>query len=302
MSVLDSPAPGRARGTGRPLIWQARAEVMKFRTTDTWWLFLTGVVVFTALALWTNGVSHHFTLYPPLNTMTAADRAQAIASAAQARTPAGRAGIATNMMTSGQFFGVLFAMLIGVLAVTSEFAHQTATSTFLANPRRTTVIVAKLIVAGGFAALFWLVSTVIDAVVTPLYLHAQHISFPLTGWIVARSVLLNLLVYVMWAVFGLGLGTMIRSQIAAVITGLASYLAGFAAVEIIFHLIYYVYRHGWVLGAPVIAPAVASMVMITPGRAFAHAPPQWAGLLVMAGYAVAFGVVGVALTRRRDVT
>ena len=57
-----------------------------------------------------------------------------------------------------------------------------------------------------------------------------------------------------------------------------------------------------VLGAPVIAPAVASMVMITPGRAFAHAPPQWAGLLVMAGYAVAFGVVGVALTRRRDVT
>jgi ABC-type transport system involved in multi-copper enzyme maturation permease subunit len=302
VTVLSSPAPRQARGTGRPLVWQARAEVLKICTTGTWWLFLTGVVVFTALALWTNGVSHHFTLYPPLNTMPAASRAQAIAQAAQARTPAGLAAIATSMMTSGQFFGVLFAMLIGALAVTSEFAHQTATATFLANPRRTTVIVAKLIVAGGFAALFWLVSTVACAVVTPLYLHSQHISFPLAGWIVVRSVLLSLLVYVMWAAFGLGLGTMVRSQIAAVITGLASYLAGYAAVEIIVHLIYNVYRHGWVLGAPVIAPAVASMVMITPGRAFPHAPPQWAGLLVMAGYAVAFGLAGVALTRRRDVT
>ena len=302
MTLLGSPALGQAPPIGAGLVRQARAEIMKIRTTNTWWLFLTGVVVFTALALWTNGVSQHFVLYPQLSTMNGAEKAQAIAQAAQARTPAGVAMIATLMMTGGQFFGVLFAMLIGVLAVTNESAHQTATATFLANPRRTTVIVAKLIVAGGFAALFWLVSTVIDAAVTPLYLHAQHISFPLTGWIVARSVLLNLLVYVMWAVFGLGLGTMVRSQIAAVITGLASYLTGFAAVEIIFHLIYYVYRHSWILGAPVIAPAVATRVMITPGRAFAHAPPQWAGLAVMAGYAVAFGAIGIALTRRRDVT
>jgi ABC-type transport system involved in multi-copper enzyme maturation permease subunit len=302
VTLLGSAAPQPAYRPATTVIWQVRAEIMKIRTTSTWWLFLSGVVVFTALALWTNGVSHHFTLYPPLGTMNAADRAQAIAQAAQARTPAGRAAIATTMMTSGQFFGVLFAMLIGVLAVTNEFAHQTATATFLANPRRTTVIMAKLTAAGGFGALFWLASTVIDAVVTPIYLHSQHVSFPLTGWIVVRSVLLNLLAYVMWAVFGLGLGAMIRSQIAAVITGLASYLAGFAAVEIIFHLIYSVYRHGWVLGAPVIAPAVASMVMITPGRAFAHAPPQWAGVVIMACYAVVLAALGIALTRRRDVT
>ena len=145
-------------------------------------------------------------------------------------------------------------------------------------------------------------STVIDVVVTPLYLHSQHVSMSLTSWIVVRSVLLNLLAFVMWAIFGVGLGTLIPSQIVAVITGLASYLVGYAAVEIIFHLIYYVYRHSWILGAPVIAPAVATRVMITPGRAFAHAPPQWAGLAVMAGYAVAFGAIGIALTRRRDVT
>jgi len=302
VTLLGSPALGQAPPIGAGLVRQARAEIMKIRTTNTWWLFLTGVVVFTALALWTNGVSQHFVLYPQLSTMNGAEKAQAIAQAAQARTPADVAMIATLMMTGGQFFGVLFAMLIGVLAVTNESAHQTATATFLACPRRTRVILAKLAAVVLFAALFWLVSTVIAAVVTPLFLHAQHVSISLTSWVVVRSVLLNLLAFVMWAIFGVGLGTLIPSQIVAVITGLASYLVGYAAVEIIFHLIYYVYRHSWILGAPVIAPAVATRVMITPGRAFAHAPPQWAGLAVMAGYAVAFGAIGIALTRRRDVT
>ena len=301
--LAGGPALARAPSTGTVLIRQARAEVMKIRTTNTWWLFLGGVVVFTAAG----AVDQR--RQPALRAVPAAWR--------DGRGPEGpghrpgRPGPHARgagrdrhdqMMTAGQFFGVLFAMLIGVLTMTNEVAYQTATATFLANPRRAVVIVAKLAAAAGFGALFWLVSTVIDAVVTPVYLHSQHISYPLAGWTVTRSVLLNLLAYVMWAVFGLGLGTLVRSQLAAVITGLASYLVGYAAVEIIFHLIYAVYRHGWVLGAVVIAPAVASKVMITPGRAFPHAPPQWAGLLVMAGYAAAFGVIGVAVTRQRDVT
>lgn len=279
-----------------------KAEIMKIRTTGTWWLFLIGVAVFTALALWSNGVSHHYQLYPALNAMGPADRARALAQSAQAHTHAGLTAIAANMMTSGEFTGVLFAMLIGILIVTNEFAHQTATATFLTTPRRTAVIVAKLAAAACFGALFWLVSTVIDAAVTPIYLHSQHASISVTGWIVVRSALLSLLAFAIWAIVGLALGTLVRSQVASIITGMAIYLPGYAAVEIIFHLIYNVYHHGWVLGAPVIAPTVASLVMITPGRAFAHAPPQWAGLVVMAGYALLLPAIGVALTRRRDVT
>lgn len=156
---------------------------------------------------------------------------------------------------------------------------------------------------GNCGALFWLASTVMSGVTTPFYLHSQHASTALTGWIVVRSVLLNLLALVLWAIFGLGLGTLIRSQvIISVVAGLAVYLGGFAAVELIFHWIYYFYPHGWVLGGPVIAPAVASNVMITPGRAFPHAPPQWTGLVIMLGWVLALTAAGVALTRRRDVT
>lgn len=302
MTLLDSPVLERACGTGSTPLRLIRAEIMKIRTTNTWWMFLAGIVVFTALSVWINSVSHHYQLYPPLSQLSAAGKAQALAQAARAHTHPGLAAIAANMMTSGNFVGVLFAMLIGVLVVTGEFAHRTATATFLANPRRAVVIMAKVTAAACFSALFWLASTAINVIVTPIYLHSQHVRISLADWVVARSVLLNLLAFAIWAIFGVGLGALVRSQTGAIVTGMAIYLAGFAAVEIIFHLIYQSYRHGWVLGAPVISPAVASLVMITPGRAFPHAPPQWAGLVVMAGYALAFIATGIVLTRRRDVT
>jgi ABC-2 type transport system permease protein len=275
---------------------------MKIRTTNTWLLLLAGVVVFTGFALWTSGISHHYDLHPALATMDAAGQARARAQSASAHTPVGLTAIAANMMTAGQFIGVLFAMLTGVLVITSEFAHHTATATFLTTPRRGRVIAAKLAVSASCGALLWLTSTVIDLAVTPIYLRAQHVTVSLTEWAVTRSVLLNLLEFVLWAIFGLGLGAVIRSQLGSVLTGLAVYLAGFAAVEIIFHLIYNLYPRGWILGAPVIAPAVASTIMITPAQAFLHAPPQWAGLVVMAGYTLALAITGVDLTRRRDVT
>ena len=298
MSTLSSPALEAARSTGTTPLRLVKAEIMKIRTTSTWWLFLIGFTVFTALALTSNGFSHHFQLYPQQDIP---DRAQALAQAAQARTPSGVAAIAASMMTSGQFLGVLFVLLLGILVVTNEFAHQTATATFLTVPRRAAVIMAKLAATACFGALFWLVATVLDGVVTAFYLHSQHVSTPLTGWTVVRSVLLNLLAFVLWAVFGLGLGTLIRSQVGSIIAGIVVYLGGLAAAELLFHAIYYFYREGWVLGAPVIAPSVAATVMITPGRAFPHAPPQWAGLAVMVGYALVLTVGGIVLTLRRDV-
>src|SRR5215813_10158669 len=99
------------------------------------------------------------------------------------------------MMTSGQFFGVLFVMLLAILVVTNEFFHQTATATFMTNPHRTVVIMAKLAAAAVFAVLFWLISTVLDLATTTIYLHTQHVSISLGDWVVLRSVLLNLLAF-----------------------------------------------------------------------------------------------------------
>jgi len=296
MTTADSPALARDHHTRTNPLWQVQAEIMKVRTTKLWWLFLIGVTLVTAWTLLRNGAAHHYQMYPPLQQFPTGERAQAAADAVQAQTYAGRAAIAADMLTSGQFFGVLLAMLFGVLIVTNEYAHQTATATFLANPHRGAVITAKFAASVTFAVMFWAVSTAINLVVTPIYMSSQHVSVALTDSIPLRSALLNLLAYAMWAIFGVGLGGLFRSQVGAVFTGMVIYLGGALVFLAAFNLLYLVYRHTWVLAAPVIAPAVASLVMITPGQAFDHAPPQWTGLLIMTGYALLLGTVGVART------
>ena len=295
-ALLDSAALDQAGDTGTTLARLLRAEFMKIRTTGTGWLFLTGFVVFTALALTISGFGSHYQLYPQQGP----GRAQALAQAAQARTPSGLAAIAAGMMTSGQRIGFIFALLLGVIIVTSEFANQTAAVTFVTVPRRTTVIRAKLAAAACCGALFWLVGTVIAAVTTPLFLHSQHVSTSLAGWTVARSVLLNLLAFVAWGAFGLGLGAVLRSQLASVIAAIAVYVGSFGAL-LVFTLLYNLLHQAWLLGGPVIAPAVASEVMVTSGPAFPHAPPGWVGGVIMIGYTVALVAGGIALTKRRDV-
>ena len=295
-ALLDSAALDQAGDTGTTLARLLRAEFMKIRTTGTGWLFLTGFVVFTALALTISGFGSHYQLYPQQGP----GRAQALAQAAQARTPSGLAAIAAGMMTSGQRIGFIFALLLGVIIVTSEFANQTAAVTFVTVPRRTTVIRAKLAAAACCGALFWLVGTVIAAVTTPLFLYSQHVSTSLAGWTVARSVLLNLLAFVAWGVFGLGLGAALRSQLASVIAAIAVYVGSFGAL-LVFTLLYNLLHQAWLLGGPVIAPAVASEVMVTSGPAFPHAPPGWVGGVIMIGYTVALVAGGIALTKRRDV-
>ena len=296
-ALLDSAALEAAGDTGTTLVRLIRAEFMKIRTTSTGWLFLTGFIVFTAMALTINGFGNHYQLDPQQGI---ASRAQSLAEAAHAHSPAGVAAIAASMMTSGQRVGVLFALLLGVLIVTSEFANQTAAVTFVTVPRRTTVITAKVAAAACCGALFWLVGTVLAAVATPLFLYSQHVSTSLAGSMVARSVLLNLLAFVAWGVFGLGLGAVLRSQIVAVIAAIAVY-AGSFGTELVFGGLYNFFHQGWMLGAPVIGPAVASEVMTTSGPAFPYAPPGWVGGVIIIGYTVALVAAGIALTRRRDV-
>src|ERR1700683_1395922 len=116
-ALLDSAALDQADDTGTTMVRLIRAEFMKVRTTSTGWLFLTGFIVFTAMALALNGFGIHHQRYPQQGLVS---RAQAVAQVAQARSPAGVAAIAVSMMTSGQRVGVLFALLLGVLGVTRE--------------------------------------------------------------------------------------------------------------------------------------------------------------------------------------
>lgn len=290
------------------MIRAIKSELLKIRSTNTWWLIGLGVLAFTALALLFNCIEAHFELKAP--DAPSADASSQDRANYQAelntyndhRSSAGLAKIAANIFTSGQFLGVMLIMVLCILIVTNEFFHQTATSTFLTTPHRTTVIIAKYLTGIIVGAIGWLIATVPSAVVTIIFFKSEDLS-GYGDWRATRSILLNLAAYMIWAVLGVGLGVMIRSQVGAVVTGTTTYLVGTYVVAIFFMLIHsYLIKKDWVLTAQVIVPAIASIVMTTPGGGGDHLPDQWVGAAVLIGYGLIFGIIGTALVRSRDVS
>lgn len=277
-----------------------KAEFRKITSTHVWWILLLVLLVFTALALWVNvewaSLSLRQSEPPVFEGMDPAEIEQARAEwAAQID----RAGIAANLYTSGQYFGLLLTMVFGILLVTNEYFHQTATSTFLVAPWRNRVVFAKLVTAMSWGVGMWLITTVLSLPLGAAYLASHDISSQLDQWAVIRSILLNLLAYTVWAVFGVGLGTLLRSQIGAVVTALVLYLIGTWVARIGFLLL--AGGREWLLKLQVLVPSVASELM-TKGVELPGNPPQWLGGVVLLGYAVIAGGIGMAITQRRDIS
>jgi ABC-2 type transport system permease protein len=278
-----------------------RSELRKVVTTNTWWVFLLAVLAFTALAFAFNALQAHTYLHQPapqLPPNVPPDQARAIRADYEARTdPVVQAAA---LYTSGQYFGLLFVLLFGILLVTNEYFHQTATATFLATPRRTLVIAGKLSVTVASAVGLCIATMVLCTIAGVVFLKIEGVGFALTDPAVIRAALLNLLAYAIWAVFGIGFGTLIRSQLAAVIVALALYLiAGQVAAGII-QLISVLTHTAWVQKLAVVIPSVASQVMITGGDIPGN-PPQWLGAVVLVAYGVVAGGIGTLLVRSRDV-
>ena len=280
-----------------------RAELLKIRTTNTWWLFGLGVLGVTALALLFNCLQADYFLNqeaPDTSGMDPDDAAttlQTYAAQSQVITQA------ANIFTSGQFFGGLFALMLGTLIVTNEFYHQTATATFLTTPHRSSVMAAKLVTGVAFAAVFWLVTTIVSLPTGLLFFQAQDLSNGLGEWEVQRAIIFNLLVFLLWGIVGVGFGALIRSQIGAVLVGSLLYVIGSQLASIIFFLIHeYLIKEDWVMQAQVIVPSIAAQVFVSATEAFPDAPEYWVGGIVMLAYGVVTGLVGTLILRKRDIS
>lgn len=273
-----------------------RSELLKIRSTNTWWLLGLGALVMLALAFLLNAVSAHFARSGQAQTEGLSPE-----QAAQVAAQQDEIYQAANLYTSGQFFGLLFVTLLGIMLVTSEFHHQTATTTFLTTPHRTAVIVAKLVSAALLGALFWLITTVLTIPATVIFLSTQDAATHLGDGAIIRAMLLNLLAYVLWGILGVGFGVLIRSQIGATVTAVVLYLVGTAAAGIIFTVLQAWLKLDWITKVQVIVPSIASQLMIS-GTNLPGNPPQWVGAAVLIGYAVVTGAIGTLVLRRRDIS
>ncbi|MBM0260874.1 ABC transporter permease subunit [Micromonospora sp. 4G55] len=272
-----------------------RAELLKIRTTNTWWLFGLGALVTLALAFLVNALNANLSLSGPQDVegLPQEQAEQVLASASEVFQ-------AANLFTSGQYFGLLFVLLLGIIVVTNEFYHQTATTTFLTTPHRTVVVTAKLVAAALIGAFFWLVTTVLTVPATLIFFAVKGWDAHLGEWDITRAILLNLLAYVLWGVFGVGFGVLIRSQIGATITAVVLYLVGTTAANLVFFLLQQWLEQDWISKLAVIVPSTASSLMIS-GTELPGNPPQWVGAVVLIAYAVLTSAAGSLIMRRRDI-
>jgi ABC-2 type transport system permease protein len=282
-TAIDSPVSAIAAPTRPLLLRLLRSERIKVTSTKTWWLFGIAVVVTTALTLLANIGNTWNSLHnggdgTPPNGFD--DVTQAPAHLVQR--------FAADIFTSGQYFGGLFAMLLAILLITNEYYHQTATTTFLATPKRTYVIASKFLMAMLVAAIVWIVTN------------------ELGSWTVERAILINLLMFALWGVFGLGIGALLRSQIGATVTAALLYTIGaYAAVAVFALLRTFVYHHDSVYRGLVLYPAFAAQIASSadstglPGGTHVV---WWVGALVMVAYGVVMAGIGTWILRKRDIS
>jgi ABC-2 type transport system permease protein len=182
------------------------------------------------------------------------------------------------------------ALLLGILGMTTEFRHLTVTQTFLVTPDRGRVVAAKLVaypLAGIAAALTTLAVT---AAVATGWLAAKGITPSLLDARLARIVGVALLGAGLCGLVGVGVGALVRNQVAALVGTVVWVLI----VEgLLMSLVNAPSLGRW------LPSAAAAAAITSPGGAHLS---RLAGTLLLAGYALAFALAGTRLVVRRDIT
>ena len=187
----------------------------------------------------------------------------------------------------------LFALVIGVIGVTTEFRHGTITPTLLVEPVRTRLMAAKLaaqLIAGlALGALCYGVCAAIVSVI----LSGRGIATGMStsDWI--GAVIGGAIATMLYAALGAGVGALLRNQVGAIVVALAW-------VFVIENLL------GIIPGG--FGDGIKKYGLSGVGRSLARTASDAtrigqvpAGLLLL-GYALVFVIAGTMVVRRRDVS
>lgn len=244
-----------------------RAELFKLRTTRTFWALALGALALVAIAAAAVSLTSSF---------APGDH--------PARQLLAIAGLA-----------VTCAFVLGVLAVTGEFRHGTMTSALLITPRRTRLLLAKLITAtAGGLVLGLLAFGEASAIVMPV-LSARHIASQAGGGAIAGIIAGGAVATGLFAGLGTGIGAAVRSQAGAIIAALGLTYVLEPLLSLVPGIAGAVQRFG--LGG--LVSGVSGTAGFPPGG---HVLGQLPAGLFLAAYALAFFTAGTLAFRRRDLT
>ena len=114
----------------------------------------------------------------------------------------------------------IFALVLGILSVSTEFRHGTITPSLLAVPDRTRLVLAKLVTALVAGALLGLVASALCAAIVLPLLSARDIATGTDASEIVRLIAGNTAASALYAAIGIGLGALIRNQVGAIIGAL----------------------------------------------------------------------------------
>jgi ABC-type transport system involved in multi-copper enzyme maturation permease subunit len=183
----------------------------------------------------------------------------------------------------------ILLLILGIIGMTQEYRHRTATPTFLTTPRRNQVVTAKLLAYGLVAVPFSLVILAVNVLVVVIYAGARGDAPSLSGDNL-QTLAASLLVLVVFSIIGVGVGALLRNQVGAIVGSLV-YLFVVEGIVSSVGAIRGIYK--WLPGG-----AVQSITtdFETPGLLDA-----WQGGLLLLGYGLVFALLGTLLAVRRDV-
>jgi ABC-2 type transport system permease protein len=122
-----------------------------------------------------------------------------------------------DAVVTGGVWALLLATVLGVTVSSGEFRHATATSTYLATPRRSRVLAAKAAAAAVAGAVFGLAGYAIAAGTGLIFVASHGYHVPVGDATLARYAVGHVVAAALLAAIGVALGSLVRSQLAAVI-------------------------------------------------------------------------------------
>jgi ABC-type transport system involved in multi-copper enzyme maturation permease subunit len=168
-----------------------RSELLKVRTTRGWWAYLIVIVGLVGIG-------------------TAAE--------VGSRSEGERSGLDFQLALV-DLVGIasLLAIILGITIVTTEFRHGTITPTLLATPSRDRVLAGKTVAGVLMAVFFAMLAFAVVILVASVWVSIDGGDLRLTESDVVERAGETVLGVVLWLLMGVAIGSVVHSQVAALV-------------------------------------------------------------------------------------